>query len=1295
MSVGLSSQDAQQRLHRELQVFTNRKSKVNWFREIKRSPFILISSLQTAVGGLLLIAFLNGSSIAPLQGAVLLIVALLNFALFCRDVHVVKTRRVNNLLSKIMPYFDQPCPWTASSYPKASISTERGLLTISTYRDGSLVNLPTSLLVNGDIIQLNEGVPSPANVTLLTSDKTSEVRVQLGEAPPTDLYNTAGVRSLSKETISFVPEADPLKFEVTDTPIIGLLDSIIDRGRPQTFLTKEKMYTLRVLEVVVVVLYLAILLWNIVRVFALPDDFQDSRFELLLGQPVYSVMPLLLLPLSILWTVANLYGTTRIIFLVSKKDFSSSSHFRRLWMTVRQMLVLFFCPARHPNYRCFHILGSLTSMCAMDKEYVLTSGYPLPEKVFFFRTEDIEGDREDVKEKNEEAIHINPEEMTSKVDPVAVKIEATNDHGELKSEVQEETTSEVDPVAVTIEVTSSNDDQGELKPEAEQMQNGSPELLQSGSETGCGYPSSTDMEYNSDQTQPLDSLPTDAANSSPTLSDAPPFEVVTEILDLSPDLEHTSGISFDSVNWHSYSDSLKPIGVNILVSSHALRDPYSCNPIAFPRQLRDHLHKTVCACSLGVEIGVSQFVGDRFDSEVLLYTIGENHSDIQKSLTTRCANSAVLCNDLTVVHPHLISSVIHEKTTTSHLLMSRGSGDMIAACCSDFWDGKDLQPMTNFERGTILEFYNRRNFTSYCVALAYNPLLEANLESLKSRQINLFIPSCYVQNGTVADKQHSTASLTEAENVFGQLQCNQVFLGLISLHFKPKRDIVDLIEDLQTAGVRFVHFTAENDVRGKVFAQKLGLEADWNCHISLAPAEEESDGTNNDVEPDDGDQLLSESSSTSSSLSSVFNAYMSYNRARLPKGIDNVRPHLKHVDNVPLLVPLFTDCTTDTIREMIAVMQENREIVLCLGNAWNRENLTIFAQADMSLSLVPEPVDVSSCTSVTETCALSTSASSQNTISMGMAKGWPTPLEMASYLNSTTCQLSFHRDADVGLLSLVSESRHLLSSIRLGLTFGLGSMLLLSSLMTLATIFFLPPPLSSSHIFWFTLFLIPLLSVTFLSMRTDPRINSQMPNRKKKTVWNNRWFWLLNFFLTFFLSAVFSVMLFGLTLLEICQTDIPGSNCNPFLGNQNSSSLWNGWREENEQGLVFAQDLSAMFVAVNLVVLSIRFIHHAEPVWKLWKYVSWQYIVVTATVVVSQIIYFVVSQIFIVHVYERELITGLDSVPFYVWLVGLLWLIILLPVQELLKNRHRKRFEHLQTHLKLEFETKLGMHSPV
>lgn len=42
------------------------------------------------------------------------------------------------------------------------------------------------------------------------------------------------------------------------------------------------------------------------------------------------------------------------------------------------------------------------------------------------------------------------------------------------------------------------------------------------------------------------------------------------------------------------------------------------------------------------------------------------------------------------------------------------------------------------------------------------------------------------------------------------------------------------MEQLDHACIRFIYFSKENELRSRVFAEKLGLEAGWNCHISLA-----------------------------------------------------------------------------------------------------------------------------------------------------------------------------------------------------------------------------------------------------------------------------------------------------------------------------------------------------------------------------------------------------------------------------------------------------------------------------
>lgn len=69
-------------------------------------------------------------------------------------------------------------------------------------------------------------------------------------------------------------------------------------------------------------------------------------------------------------------------------------------------------------------------------------------------------------------------------------------------------------------------------------------------------------------------------------------------------------------------------------------------------------------------------------------------------------------------------------------------------------------------------------------------------------------------------------------------------------------------------------------------------------------------------------------------------------QAKLPRGIDKIRPHIELIDNVPLLVSLFTDCNTTVTREMLHIMQDYGEVVCVLGSSANAENMPIFMQAD-------------------------------------------------------------------------------------------------------------------------------------------------------------------------------------------------------------------------------------------------------------------------------------------------------------------------------------------------------------
>jgi hypothetical protein len=77
--------------------------------------------------------------------------------------------------------------------------------------------------------------------------------------------------------------------------------------------------------------------------------------------------------------------------------------------------------------------------------------------------------------------------------------------------------------------------------------------------------------------------------------------------------------------------------------------------------------------------------------------------------------------------------------------------------------------------------------------------------------------------------------------------------------------------------------------------------------------------------------------------------------ARMPHGVQAIRKHLVEVDNVPLLVSLYTDATPSTVREVIQVFQDYGEVVLTVGSSHRLSNRDLFDVADLAcgVSLLP------------------------------------------------------------------------------------------------------------------------------------------------------------------------------------------------------------------------------------------------------------------------------------------------------------------------------------------------------
>lgn len=278
---------------------------------------------------------------------------------------------------------------------------------------------------------------------------------------------------------------------------------------------------------------------------------------------------------------------------------------------------------------------------------------------------------------------------------------------------------------------------------------------------------------------------------------------------------------------------------------------------------------------------------------------------------------------------HLLCSVVLDRRSNGHQLLSRGHPALALEHCKQYWNGSYICPLSSSKRRDILDIYNQWMVEDLdCVALLYSPLSQ-QYSSMFTSNSNIALPPVYlVEDGSKPDMlKFSESSLVndavsspvsselelddyeksefdsqdedveipdgmrpdnsedEKAEALWNLQKDQIFLGMVASGIQPKKGVSGLIEDVMAAGVRFVYFSPRNMKRSKTFAEKMGIETDWNCAISLRALD--SDGP-------DPHRMTSN--------------YSDWDvKARLPHGIESIRKHLDEVDNVPLLVSLFTD----------------------------------------------------------------------------------------------------------------------------------------------------------------------------------------------------------------------------------------------------------------------------------------------------------------------------------------------------------------------------------------------------
>ncbi|XP_033095289.1 transmembrane protein 94-like isoform X1 [Anneissia japonica] len=1382
--VGLLSHQALQKLHKavehEIQQFQNDLQQSQTLlsnlgqplglRLSHRSPLHWLSALLILLAAALMIVAYgsSGNELYIAEALILLVLLMINVYATGWDYSLQRNemiRRGELLLDYISDCIDQGVKWTASSYPSLHSPFTKSFSLIWTYRDGRLVNLPSALLVEGDRVMIRPGQVAPAKVRHI---EETELILNVG-----DRFEAESSK-LSSPTLPVARK--PLKancFQVLETPYLKNLRVALhqSQNRPVSVLENKRIMCTRLVErILLPIIFVISLLTNIGRYLGLTEDVGEWP-EMILAIPINTVIPLLPLFFPMCWIVVNSFGVARIVAVFNKAlqkeerhaisdeletEKAITSDDSLPWNEVWEHFKAIICGSSSYLPRTsnlFHALGSMTVFSCVDKRGILSQPDPSVERVFFL------------------------------------------------------TGLQPDDASTTDSVFTASEDHSKTE--------------------------QTDVDENEQGIQVV---------KKPIMQDAN-----GEILGLSANLNSDSKeVQFDEPDWEKHINSLKPMGLNILLNT--------CNKqtVEHHSQFIDHVYcagnlkenplyiqQQSCLCQLARLIG---FTDRATDSYKLQHQLAA-YRPIQKLQPERGRIQRVqtFIKRKTPI-PHMMSVIVEDTRTEMQQLLTQGTADFVLDACTDFWDGSDICPIFENHRKKILDFYQRQCLASYCWAFSYRPMVHSIANYLEQCFIELPKRSKQGQpvveyesphvsraswNGSRYDldvndgSERPYHSLDSAMNAVGDIrdaegcykaQCGQIFIGMVSCNYQAKSDIVNLLENLDEACIRFVHFSRDQELRSKVFSEKIGLETGWNCHISLlsedptsnqvsqqasessskpehikvnvetgqvtfhgqeefteddvgrtGPDGESEDNVNQSIieievtehqDNDTGDFLdtdgkespkdsskvrdsdsiadaTSERSallpqpltqenlaiqghasqgdvsgesettglltaktstchgeqkhvrlptlSSAHSLDSVslnqerqrhFSETFSdtdadtesvtdpgstgfdiFNRAKLPRGIQNIRPHLDQVDNVPLLVPLFTDVTPETTREMLQIMQEYGEVVCCIGSSLNVSNTEIFMQANASLAL--DPLLPSTC--------------SGRPAHQSLLRTKYSPLDVTRQLASLPCCLTFHTDDNVRLTKLIKEARGFSSAIYTTEIFLIFCLVSLSMLYLLSSLLMLPPPLTGGQLLWVVIIIIPMLSHSLLACPVDKQIMTQAVGKNNRHKdWEVIIIYIIFFVVKFLSSVGICLLCEAITLNEFCLMNAENSgSCHFLLGNRNNSEPFNGLNDELSNGYLLTQNLVAFFLVLYFVVASASFAHRFKSLVKKRPFGNKIWCVVIVLVLVLQVIYFGLDVL--IWWKTDELQFSLYDVPMSVWLIALLWPLVLLPLCEAIK----------------------------
>ncbi|KAJ2693410.1 hypothetical protein GGH99_001168 [Coemansia sp. RSA 1285] len=497
------------------------------------------------------------------------------------------------------------------------------------------------------------------------------------------------------------------------------------------------------------------------------------------------------------------------------------------------------------------------------------------------------------------------------------------------------------------------------------------------------------------------------------------------------------------------------------------------------------------------------------------------------------------------------------------------------------------------------------------------------------------------------------------DEVLRDAMSEQIFVGLATFAYAPKTDVCDFIEDLDVAGIRFVHFSRGGGRQSKAFAERLGLETDWNTCILL-------------------------SSDTDGARSSGGGGYIEDHdiKARLPRGIESIRPHLADVDDIPLQISLFAECTAASTREMVRIFQENGDVVCCIGSALADSNTLTFAAADLAVGVEPIPHfnRAGAGAGVVELAATA------NDGSISTSGALVTQYALGAALTCLPCPLFLQHDTSLYMLmQVVSEARRLVGCVQQAAILLAGACVAIGVVNLVSALCLLPPAMPGYMVLWALWVVAPLLGAALLFAPHDENTMSTMPLKNHAHVAD-----LPRFAVYAAVRLAPPVAVTVLVYVTALSRLAAGGGASSGLGHLSSAvgrADWTALTPSSQWAVVGAQTYALVAFVFHCVCVSATLMFRTRTT---LDFVPLRNVVWVVASAVCLLLTLALAALLLV--FGDALVA---SVPWYTYVLAFAGPLVLLPLQDLCKLHDKRRWTRLQKLAKLEFKTKLGLHSPL